>query len=259
MCRWLRLPIGLGLVIVLSGCQGLNQRQRSWLAEGERAYAQKRYSAAVECLTVFLADVKGRPEIARALYVRGMSKALVGRRPQAYADLEKAARLGCDPEITWRAYAVLGVLYFEDQNWTAGAQAFTHAVEKMPTVAPMDALLYRLGLCYERAGRWGEALVPYRRIVSVFPRGAYADRAGRRLQLQADHFAVQAGVFSQPAGAERLVEELRGGNLPAYVRRETRNNQLYHIVLVGRYDSYQQANQMLARVRGHIPAAQLYP
>lgn len=250
---------GLMAVVLLGGCQTLSERQRLLLADGERAYNQQRYATSVQHLSRFLAEAGQVPETARAYYVRGMSQALLGRRIEAYADLDRAARQPQDADIAWRASAAQGVLFFEDENWARAAECLGRAVATMPQVAPLDALLFRLGLCHERMGRWLDAQQPYQRIVTQFPTGRYASQAERRISLQAGHFAVQAGVFSEPSHAERVVTELRADGLPAFVRREARDGATYNVVIVGRYDSYDEATRMLARVRGYVPGAQLWP
>ncbi len=247
----------LGLAV--GGCETLSPRQRTLLLEGERAFQAQDYRRSVEQLSAFIEQVPKRPETARAYYVRGMSRAKLGQRAMAYADLEQAARQGPQPELTWQPYAALGVLHFEDENWETAARAFRQAVERMPDVAPKDALLYRIGLCCERSGRWAAALAPYREIVARFPRGAYAEAAQRRLRLQADHFAVQCGVFSRPENAQKLVSDLKREGLQTYVRQEPRADGQYYVVLEGRYSSYSQAVAALARVRGYVEGAVLWP
>lgn len=257
-----RLPAILLAAFALAastGCQTLREDQRSLLVDGERAYQADQYEAAIERLTRFMAQVQDHPETARALYVRGMAQARAGHRPQAYSDLRRAAISAHDTAVAWRAFAVLGVLSFEDEDWIAATDSFTRAVGQMPSLPPMDALLYRLGLCHERTGRWADALTAYRRIVSAFPAGRYAARADRRLQIQANCFAVQVGVFSRQDGALRQVGQLADDGLEAYVRRELRDNELHHVVLVGRYESYSQAVAAVVRVRAHVPTAQLWP
>jgi tetratricopeptide (TPR) repeat protein len=247
------------MVAVLAGCTALTDRQRALLAEGERAYRDKQYDAAVQNLSTFLDEVRRGPEVARALYVRGMARALSGKRAWAQADLERAARETTDPQLLWQPYAALGTLYFEDENWEAAARAFSQAIERMPAAPPQDALLFRLGLCYERTGRWSAALAPYRHIVAQFPTGVYAAGARRRTLLGADHFAVQCGVFASLENANDLVAQLRKQNLRTYVQPEPRKGSTYYTVLEGRYSSYQEANQGLARVRGYVPQAVLWP
>jgi outer membrane protein assembly factor BamD (BamD/ComL family) len=237
----------------------LTDRQKALLAEGERTYHDKQYEAAAQQLSTFLDEVHNRPEVARALYVRGMARALTGKRAWAYADLERAARETTDPQLLWQPSAALGTLYFEDENWDAAARAFNQAIERMPAASPQDALLFRLGLCCERTGRWSAAAAPYRRIAAQFPTGVYAEGAQRRLQLNADHFAVQCGVFSQMDNANQLVAQLRKQGLRTYVQPEQRKDGACYVVLEGRYGGYPEANQALARVRGYVPQAVLWP
>ena len=243
----------------LAGCGGVTDRQRVTLRAGEQAFENKQYDVARQHLTQFLAEVKDQPDVGRALYVRGMASALGGQRSEAYADLQRATRVPSDPAIRWQPYLMLGVLYFEDENWTAAAQALTEAAARAPETPPKDAIWYRLGLCYERLGRWDEALTPYRRIAHGFASGPYAANAERRLRLRASNFAVQCGVFTRADNAQQLARRLAGQGLKVYVQQEYRGAEVFHVVLEGRYVSYAQAIQALARVKGHIPEAVLWP
>lgn len=254
---WLGIVSGL---VLFSGCADqLTEQQRLWLAEGERAYGHQRYAVAAEKLARFASTVDEGPTLARARYVRGMALARNGQRVAGYAELEQAARIGRDTDIGWRAEAVLGIMHFEDEHWPEASRHLESAVAKMPSAPPMDALLYRLGLCFERCGRWSDALEAYRHVARAFSRGEYADRAQRRLQLRADHLAIQAGVFSDPDRAQRLARELNNDGFDAFVRQELRGDRSYHVVLVGKTQSYDAAVATLRRIRGKIPGAVLWP
>lgn len=260
----LAAPLPAALVLaalaltVLPACNGLNERQRAWLSEGERAYHGKQYGVAVQKLSSFLSEVPQGPDAARAAYVRGQARALLGQRQAAYADLQRAAETG-DTDVAWRAAAALGVLHFEDEHWAAAAQNLQRAVDRMPKQPPMDALLFRLAVSLERAGRWSDGLAAHRRIASEFPSSTYAARANRRLQARPTYFAVQAGAFSQAASAERLAADLRQGGLDAHVRPEARDGGALYLVLVGRAASYDAAKALHNQVRGHVPDAVIWP
>lgn len=254
-----KIWLGFVLLVGLTGCSTLTDGQRMCLADGERALREKQYSRAIERMSTFLEQVRNPPEVARAYYVRGMARALSGQRAWAYADLQRAVTETRDPQVTWQPQAMLGVLCFEDDNWDAAARAFKAAVDKMPASPPQDALLFRLGLCAERMGRWSAATSQYRLILQRFPRGVYAAAAARRTQLGADHFAVQCGVFSRSENANQLVARLRAEGLQVYSRPEPRQDGSSYVVLEGRYASYQDANQALGRVRGYVPDAVLWP
>ncbi len=244
--------------LMVAGC-GLTERQRTLLLDGERAFRDRRYPLAVEQLTAFLGEAESRPEAARALYVRGMALALSEQRTRAYADLQHAAADRRDPQIASRARGMLGVLHFEDGHWEEAAREIASATSALPSEPPVDALLFRLGVCRERLGQWGNVQPSYRRIVTEFPSGPYGALASRRLELNADHYSVQCGVFSRPNGASALVEKLRTSGFSASVRREARSGAVQHVVVVGRYATYAEAINALARVKGIVPEAVLWP
>lgn len=245
--------------LVVSGCTSLSGGDRARLIEGERAYHNADYNNAIEHMSAFIANAPENPSVARAYYVRGMACALDGRRASAYRDLRQAADAANTPDLRWRSHAVLGILHFEDGHWLDAANAFAAATENMSAKPPKDALLYRLGLCYERQGRWREARLPYRLIRTEFARGPYANLAERRLALSADHYAIQCGVFSKLKHAEQLRTDLKQRGLDTYVRQETRDGRPFFIVLHGKYQTYDAARQGLARARGFVPDAVLWP
>jgi tetratricopeptide (TPR) repeat protein len=258
--RNIGLVILAGVTGLLVGCEaGGGPSAGALLVEGEQAYEAQRYSQAVTSLTQYIERSEAPRDRTRALYVRAMSHALLGRRQAAYADLMEASQTLSDRRLIWRVHAVLGILRFEDEQWSMAAREFERAVEAMPAIPPKDALLYRLGLCYERSGSWTQAMVQYRRILQEFPRGPYVGYASRRVELKADHFAVQCGVFSTVEAARKLTEQLRGADLKASRRVETRGGKQLYVVVVGRYTSYAEAERMLAQVRSYIPDAQMWP
>lgn len=256
-----RIAGGLSLLMVVigAGCAERTTTPTTLLTEGEHAFEQQRYASASAKLTAYLEAAPESPVASRALYVRAMAAALLGKRSAAYEDLERALYANPDINISWRIHAVTGVMRFEDREWESAARSIYRAIERMPNKPPMDALLYRLGLCYERTGRWRAAQEPYRQIVARFPNGHYAEHARRRIALRADHFAVQAGAFRDAAHAQRLAAEFRQDGLDAYIRQQPHDGDTLNIVLVGRYDRYEPAFEALRRVRGYVPSAQIWP
>jgi tetratricopeptide (TPR) repeat protein len=220
-----------------------------WLEGGRQCYEREDYGGAIDQLSRFLSQVDQGPDVAQALYIRGMSHAQAGLRPAAYADLRRCVTLPTEQDVIWRSYTVLGTLRFEDQQWAEAARDLRAAVTRMPNASPKDTVLYKLGLCYERSGRWSEAQGCYRGITASFPRGSYASAARRRLQLNADHFAIQCGAFRERSNAETLSSNLEREGLLAYVRRELRGRTALYVVLVGRCATYDDALRQLAMVR----------
>ena len=223
-----------------------------WLVQGQECYERNDYTHAIQQLNYFLTEVNEGPEVAQALYIRGMSNAQAGQRPQAYADLRRCAAVQTDTDVAWRAYFVLGTLHFEDEQWNLAAESLRAAADRMAAEPPKDYALFRLGLCYERSGQWQAALDVYADLVGIFSSGAYVQAAQRRLGLRANHFAVQCGAFRQKSNAENFRGELRTKALDAYIREETRGRTAMYVVLVGRYASYDDARAQLVMIKEHF-------
>jgi tetratricopeptide (TPR) repeat protein len=252
----------LALVLALCGCQAqLTREHRELLRDGEDEYARQRYSVAVTVLDRFLEKApREAPEWARGLYVRGMSAAQAGNRPQAYKDLRQCVAVAKDRELVWKSYVTLGTLYYEDENWDQAMVNLRAAASRMSPQVPKDAVLFRLGQSFERLGRLAEAQQIYAQLQREFPRSAYRPEAGRKVERASSQwFAVQAGSFANPANAQRRVNELRGLNLDAYVRAETEGRAPRHVVLVGRYASRADAERQLQQVRRHVRDAVIWP
>jgi len=155
---------------------------------------------------------------------------------------------------------VLGTLLFEDRQWDQAARNLEAAAQRMPEAPPKDAVVYRLGLCRERTGRWKAACDSFRYITRHFDGGHYLEAARRREQLKADHFAVQCGAFRQKSNAETLRGNLARKGLDAYLCEERRGRPALYVVLVGRYPGYEEAQRQLAMVREQfVSDAVLWP
>ena len=243
------------ILATVSGCAtGLTDQQRVWLDHGERCYERQAFGQAVDTLNRFLNEVREGPEYARALYLRGLSNAQQGRRDLAYDDMRRCTQVKAETDVIWRAYVVLGTLHFEDRQWARASQNLRAAAERMPQVNPKDIVLYRLGLCYERSSDWQAAQSAFADLARQFPQGPFADAARRRLDIRAQHFAVQVGAFRTQEFAITRRDELRSQGLSAYLRSEQRGHLPMHVLLVGRFVSYDDALSYLEMVKKNFVA-----
>lgn len=249
------------VAVFVAGCGPHETRQQiTQLHAGRQAFDEQRYTEAVDQLSrVIDAAEPDATTLSEALYVRGMAHAQAGQRAEAYRDLVRCVATTHSTDIAWRAYVVLGTLHFEDEQWADAMVAFRAAADRMPNRPPKDLVLFRLGLCYERIGQWRNARTAYAELVRRFPDGTYGDAARRKLNRNADYFAIQAGVFSVERNAEQQVRRLREHNLPATMRREIHNRLPRNVVLVGRYATYEEARRQLGVVRQYVPDAVLWP
>lgn len=260
MTRRLAISVVFFAFLPLLGCQTpLSATQEQLLRSAEDSFGRQRYDDAVRDTSRFLGEVKDRPEAGRALYVRAMSLAKLGRRSEAYDDARKAINTQENPEVVWRAYVVLATLQFEDKQWPSAARSMSAALSRMPASEPADDALFRLGICYERIGQWSDARAQFAELVRRYPSSRLAKDARRRIALNARTFAVQVGAFSGNKNAESLADSLAKRGFAAYVRRESRDTGMMYVVMVGQYSTYEEAERSLTSVRSLIPGAVIWP
>lgn len=255
-----RICFALAWVVMgCAGCTGLTREQQDLLWKGEDAYRRKQYMTAIVHLDKFLGQVEGKPEVGKASYLRGLCHARTQQRAQAYADLRRAVGIEGDSEILWRAYVTLGSLQFDDGDWSGAVESLSAGRSRMPSAPPRDVVLYRIGLCQERLGRWDESRTTFAELVSAFPSSPQAAGARRRLELSPRYFSIQCGVFREQKNAEGQQLQLRRQNLPAVVRSEQRDGKSVFVVLSGEYASYEEAKRRLPEVQKAAPDAVLWP
>lgn len=246
-------------VLAVTGCQSVTAEQRAWLDSGKAAYQSDNYDRALSDLTRFINAVPDQPETSEAQYIRALSLLKLGRRLDARTEFARCAETAADRDVRWRAYTTLGTIDYEDHQWTNAARSYAAALEIAPPADAVPIVLFRLGVCYERIGRWSDAPPAYQRIVDEFPQSSVAEAARRRLELRASHFAVQCGVFSSESNAMNETQRLRAEGLQAYARPELRSGVRVYVVLVGKYSRYEDAITDLGRVKGYVESAVLWP
>lgn len=266
-----RITLQAGLLLLslaLSGCASdLSRDQKAMLFAGESAYTRREFPRAVDELSKFISAVKTRPETGRAQYVRGLAHARLERRVEAESDFRAAAG-GSDADAAWRAKFMLGVMAFEDERWSEAARQFETARREARggSRAPgagdapaLDAGMYRLGIAYERMGRWSESRQMLAALIREHAGSRYSDEARRRLALGARAYSVQCGAFANSANADKLQRDLRARGLNAIVRSERRETGLFSVVLVGEYNTFDEAKRQLGVIRANVPEARIWP
>lgn len=123
----------------------------------------------------------------------------------------------------------------------------------------MDFALWRLGQCYERTGRWSSAAAPYNQILQKFPNSDLAPRARRRIEMKPTFFSARCGTFRTAQNAQKMASDLQRQGFPASVRFEAPDGKPLHIVLVGRFDTFEAAMQQVAALQSIVPDATVWP
>ncbi|MBL8880613.1 MAG: SPOR domain-containing protein [Phycisphaerales bacterium] len=252
------LALACSLAFAGFGCQSGGGNSKS-LAAARQAYDRGDFATSMQLLGHYLESADHSQNTEEAMYLRGLSAAKSGKRQQAYADLRRCADAARGSDVRWRASLALGVMYFEDNQWSDAGRAYFTAISTMPERPPMDFALWRLGQCYERTGRWSSATAPYTQLVRKFPASELTPRAKRRIELRPTFFAVRCGAFGNAQNAQRMAADLRQQGFGASVRTETTGGKPLHIVLVGKFDTYESAMQQVAAVRSAAPDAVIWP
>ena len=78
-------------------------------------------------------------------------------------------------------------------------------------------VLYRIGLCQQRLGRFEQADKTFAAVAANFPRTDAAARAKEKVGVR--NFSVQVATFASPQNADTAIHALRGqGFAPALLR-----------------------------------------
>ena len=83
-------------------------------------------------------------------------------------------------------------------------------------------------------GKWQEGRRYLGRLIREYPGTRASELAAKRVEH--DFFAIQAGVFSQPASAETRLTSLRKASLPAWTQARRGKGRMLEVVYVGRYN-----------------------
>jgi tetratricopeptide (TPR) repeat protein len=211
------------LAVVLTGCStGVTPEGKRQLQAGYLAAGQNDYNGAMAAADEFLRNQPpGSPGTAEALYLEGRgyeqratSEETAGRQGEAKMDLQtartmyvRALGVPSAPKVTALIHSgVANTAYFQDDF----ATAMNEWAVAYPQIIQDDArawMLYRIGVCQQRLGRFDQADRSFAMVRQQYPRSLPAQRAMSHEGAKA--FYVQVGAFSDAANADRIVASLQ--------------------------------------------------
>lgn len=251
--------LSLSVIALLAGCEAGRTPSELKLIEAEQAYERRDYERARAALDRYFAGGAHGEDRAAGLYLRALIDARTSRRDAAYASARLALQATRTPDTRAAANFLLGTLYFEDGDWARALQSYDAAIASGGPLAAPDVAWFRTGQCLERLGRWSEARPRFEAVVQRHGASRLAESARRRLSLNASHFAIQCGAFAKRENAEQLAATLRQDRLATYVAREARGGTTMHVVLVGRYLRYEEAQRALREVARFVNQPVIWP
>lgn len=261
--RWILL-VGL-----LCGCTANNPNaNRQALNAGYQSLAAKDYEAAMARASEFLQRTPAGPGSAEALYLQGrvyeqraQDSASAGREAESKADLQQAMStyqraLQLMPPARVDALlraGVANVAYFQDDYSTAMLK-WAEAYDNIQQPDARAWILYRIGLCQQRLGRFDQADNSFSIVRHDYPGTEPAQRAGTHYGARA--FYVQVGAYTDASNADRMIRTLQSQGFKADKAIEQGGKQA---VRVGPAQTYVQAKSLRERLLGSYPGALIEP
>lgn len=235
-----------------AGCTMLPEPAVRQIRSAHEAYKARQFDRAARMLSPVIRKHPDTPEIAEALYLRGLCNVRLRRRAAARTDLEKALLRSQRPDLTAFIRAQLGNLAFDQGKYTQAAALYAQAEDNLPPRAPTDQILYQYGLSLQRSGRFTDARFAFARVFTEFPTRPYAGPARRKYKWGHKYFTVQCGAFTKIQSARELANELKQQGFKARIIREVRDGAGLYVVQAGKYRTYAKAVTAAHGMRGVV-------
>jgi len=246
----LRITACLIGMSVLVGCTGAAPpRGMVLLDESQNSLVRRDYKDTIEKTDRFLREFGSTREAGRAYYLRGKAKLSLSRTSQARSDLGAAVSRSPNANVRANARLALGQMAFDSGRMVQAEEYYRDAIADIEVgKLPSDHARYRLGCVLQRRGLWSQAELEFRNVVEYFANTELARRSSRRVNATA--WTVQAGAFGSQAHAVLQVRKLRSVGFAPDITPILGNGPLF-VVVVNRYETYQQAAAALMSVRKH--------
>lgn len=258
------------IIGLLGGCTTTSSRvsNRQALNAGYQSLAAKDYEAAMARASEFLQRQPEGPGSAEALYLQGRvyeqraeEDASAGREAQSKSDLQQARStyqraLQLSPSARVDALiraGIANVAYFEEEYPTA-MQKWAESYDNIQQPDAKAWILYRMGLCQQRLGRFDQADNSFSIVRHDYPGTEPAQRAGTHLGARA--FYVQVGAYTDAANADKMVSTLQSQGYKVSKAIESGGKQA---VRVGPAQTYAEAKSLRARLLPSYPGAMIEP
>jgi len=256
--------------LAVGGCSNsVNPAGRQQLQQGYQAIAQNDYEGAMRAAEQFLHDhPQSTGGTAEALYLEGRvyehratTEEAQGRQSESKMDLQtarstyvRALSLPAEPRVTALIHAgVANTAYFQDDFSTA----MNEWAVAYPQIQQQEAqawILYRIGVCQQRLGRFDQADRSFTQVRQQFPSSEPAKRAVSHQGAKA--FYVQVGAFADTANADKTVASLQSQGFRASKLAPQPNRQE---VVVGPAYTYADAKALRGKLVGAYPGAMIEP
>jgi tetratricopeptide (TPR) repeat protein len=262
----LRIPILLtvvcaGLTLLAAGCAP--DQRKAQLAEGYAALEANQFDEAMRQADAYLAKHPSGPGTAEALYLRGrgyeqrnkanLNEARTNLQAARAAYIEALSQQPSPQLELYIRTSLANVAYFQDDYATA--------LKEWATVYPNHQdreirmwVLYRIGLCQQRLGRFADADKTYTQVEQEYGGTLPAQRAKEKRGARG--FMVQFATFLSSATADNAISTLRSQGVMAGKQTDSRGRS---VVVAGPLPTFQQAMAIRAAHLDKYPDAMILP
>ncbi|MDB5303061.1 MAG: Pseudouridine synthase [Phycisphaerales bacterium] len=259
------VALGLLFLMVVPGCVDTAARQQ--VLDGSSSLKSGDYDGALQRADTYLQKYPNGPDAAEAYYLRGRAYEQRAQEPrysptpaQARANFAAAREaynrglaLRPPPVVQADLHAQIANIAYYEEDYNTAAREWQTAYQNAQPDTVKAPILYRIGLCQQRLGRFNEADRSFAIVRQQYPDTEAAGKAASRVGARA--FYVQVGVFADATNAEKAAIALRQQGF-ATSRAVDAGRQ---IVRVGPMATYAEARDTKTRLGALYPGAIIQP
>ncbi len=194
---------------------------------GHSQLALQKYEAADETMSLYLKRTVDQPHSDdKALAVRSISRAHLGRKLASQADLETIADRFAESTLVAKTVYRVAEIAYEAKDWDWSARLYETIVQKGPSQPHLAHALSGLAWCRFEQQKYDQAATYFAQVVAEFPEQkvlapeaafklAEALQKAERLSDAAAAYEIAFQKFA-PAAAAKTGDELRSPELYAY-------------------------------------------
>ena len=157
------------------------------------------------------------------------------------------------PSVAGRLHAQLGNVSYDQDDYATALRELNEAYALLDEPRGKSLVLYRMGICEQRLGRFEDADRTFQRVQQEYPGSEYVDPAPAHQGIRG--FYVQVGAYSKPSDVDQAAAAVAAaGSAPL----ETTDRGLT-VIRTADVPSYGQAEQLKTRLTERYPDARVMP
>ena len=258
--QWRIQFVVLVLALLLASCAA-DPQSRQELNSGKQALDSGQSDDAIREADAVISS-NDTPALAEAYYIRGYAIEIRPKADNAAAahDFSMAREsyshgLTCNPRpaIAGRLHVQLGNVCYYQEDYSAAVPELTAAYNILDSSQPKDLILYHIGICEQRLGRFDDADRTFQRVQQEYPNCAYAAPAKAHQGIRG--FYVQLGAYSQSRDIDNAARAVASaGSAPLKTTEKGLT-----VIRTADVPSYGQAQQLRERLAAQYPDARVMP